>query len=231
MVDFLLSDDLLSPLTDHKKLMTMGHSRGGKTALWHGVQDERVAITYPLMSGCSGNGAIRITTPDGPNGSIPNGGDGSAESLLDINQHFPYWFSKTYHNFSNAKNASSDAQSNIPWDQHFQRALIAPRAQFGVEGIGNTHENPVGSQATYVAAKEVYTWFHAPEKIGTLFHQCGHPMNDNTTHCDGSHEHDWRTCVDFAEFIFDGKRPANKSLFDTLPYPVQRPYSWKAPSL
>jgi hypothetical protein len=29
-----------------------------------------------------------------------------------------------------------------------------------------------------------------------------HPMNDNTSRCDGSHEHDWRTCADFAEFIF-----------------------------
>jgi hypothetical protein len=39
---------------------------------------------------------------------------------------------------------------------------------------------------------------------GTFFHPCAHPMNDNTSRCDGSHEHDWRTCADFAEFIFDG---------------------------
>ena len=64
--------------------MTMGHSRGGKTALWHGAQDERVAIAYPLMSGCSGNGAIRVTTPHTP------AGDGDAQSVLDINRGFPY---------------------------------------------------------------------------------------------------------------------------------------------
>jgi hypothetical protein len=39
---------------------------------------------------------------------------------------------------------------------------------------------------------------------GTFFHPCAHPMNDNTSRCDGSHEHDWRTCADFAEFVFDG---------------------------
>ena len=52
VVDFLLSDAALAPLVDPKKIMTMGHSRGGKTALWHGALDERVSITFPLMSGC-----------------------------------------------------------------------------------------------------------------------------------------------------------------------------------
>jgi dienelactone hydrolase len=230
VIDFLLSEETLAPLVDSKKLMSMGHSRGGKTALWHGAQDERVAITFPLMSGCSGNAAIRVTTPDGPNGSVPVGGDGRAQSVRDINRGFPYWFSKTYHNFSNAEFASSDASSRAPWDQHFQRALVAPRAQFGFEGIGNTHENPVGSQATFVAAREVYDWLQVPQKIGTFFHKCAHPMNDNTTRCDGSQEHDWRTCADFAQFIFEGKHPSNMSLFSTLPYPIQRPYAWKAPS-
>eukprot|EP01043_Picozoa_sp_COSAG02_P033168 COSAG02_NODE_2253_length_9348_cov_21.784842_2_plen_162_part_00 len=41
-------------------------------------------------------------------------------------------FSATYHNFSNSMDAASDATSSAPWDQHFQRALIAPRAQLGM---------------------------------------------------------------------------------------------------
>ncbi len=224
VVDFLLGDDILAPLVDPKKLMSMGHSRGGKTALWHGAQDERVAITFPLMSGCGGNGAIRVATPR------TRGQDGDSQSLLDINRYFPYWFSATYHNFSNGENATTDAASSAPWDQHFQRVLVAPRAQFGFEGLGNEHENPVGSQATYVAAKEVYGWMGVPESIGTFYHKCAHPMDDNTTRCDGSHEHDWRTCADFADFIFDGTRPPNASLFNTTAYPIQRPYSWKAPA-
>jgi hypothetical protein len=204
--------------------MSMGHSRGGKTALWHGAQDERIAITYPLMSGCSGCGAIRVPTPKTP------GQDGNSQSLLDLNRWFPYWFAPTYHNFSNSEEAASDAGSSAPWDQHFQRMLVAPRAQLGVEGIRNEHENPVGSQATYVAARELYEWLGAGEMIGTFFHPCAHPMNDNSTQCDGSREHDWRTCADFADFVFDGVRPANSSLFNSTPYPIQRPYSWKAPS-
>ena len=42
-------------------------------------------------------------------------------------------------------------------------------------------------------------------------------------------QHDWEVCADFADFIFDGKRPANRSLFNTTAYPIQRPYSWTAP--
>ena len=34
VLDFLLSDPLLSTLVDPTRLMSMGHSRGGKTALW-----------------------------------------------------------------------------------------------------------------------------------------------------------------------------------------------------
>ena len=80
------------------------------------------------------------------------------------------WFSKTYHNFSRGQDGASDVNSQAPWDQHFQRMLVAPRAQFGFEGIGNTHENPVGSQATYIAAREVYEWLGVPEKIGSFWH-------------------------------------------------------------
>lgn len=87
----------------------------------------------------------------------------------------------------------------------------------------------VGSQATFVAAREVYEWFGMREKIGTFFHPCAHPMNDNTSRCDGSHEHDWQVCADFAEFIFYGKRPTNASLFNTTAYDLQKPYSWSAP--
>ena len=225
VLDFLLGDAVLAPLVDAGKLMSMGHSRGGKTALWHGAQDERVAITFPLMSGTSGNGAIRVRTP------ATAGQDGNSQSVLNINDEFPYWFSATYHNFSRGEDAATDALggSGAPWDQHFQRALVAPRAQFGVEGLGNEHENPVGSQATYLAAKEVYDWLGAGERIGSMWHRCGHPMNDNTTRCDGSGEHDWRTVADFAQFIFDGKRPADAGLFNTTAYPIERPYSWKAP--
>ena len=230
VIDFLLEDKTLSPLVDPKKLMTMGHSRGGKTALWHGAQDERVAITFPLMSGSSGNGAIRVPTPH------TVGGDGDSQSVMNINRGFPYWFSKIYHNFSRGNDGASDTNSQAPWDQHFQRMLVAPRAQLGFEGVGNTHENPVGSQATYLAAQEIYNWLGVPGKIGSFWHPCAHPMNDNKSsplcnRAQAKSEHDWEVCADFAGFIFSGKRPTNRQIykFYKTAYPIQRPYAWTAP--
>ena len=224
VVDFLLADARLSLLLDHGKVSSMGHSRGGKTALWHGATDERVAITFPLMSGTGGCGALRVSTP------ITKGEDGESQSVRNINREFPYWFTQRYHNFSREESADGDAQSNAPWDQHFQRMLVAPRAQFGFEGIGNEHENPVGSQATFHAAKVIYDWLNVSSKIGVFFHLCGHPMNDNTSRCDGSHEHDWKVVADFADFIHFHKQPANTSLFNTTAYATHAPYSWAAPT-
>ena len=61
--------------------------------------------------------------------------------------------------------------------QSSQRA-VAPRAQLSMEGVNNTHENPVGSQATYTAARTIYDWLGASDRLGIFFHPGAHPMND-----------------------------------------------------
>ena len=144
VVDFLLSDAALAPLVDPKKIMTMGHSRGGKTALWHGALDERVSITFPLMSGTGGCGAMRVPTKYQV--------DGLSQSVSNIVHGFPHWFGSRFGDFGNGN------EPHAPWDQHWQRMLVAPRAQMSMEGVNNTHENPVGSQATYTAARTIYDW-------------------------------------------------------------------------
>ena len=60
VTDFLLEDPVISPWVDPTRLMSMGHSRGGKTALWHAAQDTRVSAVFPLMSGMGGNGPLRV---------------------------------------------------------------------------------------------------------------------------------------------------------------------------
>ena len=225
VVDFLLEDATLSQLVDETKIMSIGHSRGGKTALWHAVKDERVSAVFPLMSGQSGCGPVaRVGTPWPSHGLYPGicavrppWAGPCQETVADINTNFPYWFTERYKSFNSAADA-------IPWDQHFQRMMVAPRAQLGLEGVTNDHENPVGSQATYLAAQTAYDWLGVPQQLGSFFHPGAHPMNDLPS------EHDWKVVADFADLVQAGKQPSNASLFNTTAFPVKQPYSWKAPS-
>jgi hypothetical protein len=100
-----------------------------------------------------------VSTPKAINHSA--GGDTSpSQSVADINTHFPNWFGARFHNFSGDP-------LRAPWDQHWSRMLIAPRAQLGVEGLSNQHENPIGSQTSYSAAQLIYDWFGVQKHNGT----------------------------------------------------------------
>ena len=50
IIDYFEKDDVV----DAKKVITVGHSRGGKASLWCGAQDQRVAIAISNESGNSG---------------------------------------------------------------------------------------------------------------------------------------------------------------------------------
>ncbi|MFT7641107.1 MAG: hypothetical protein ACI9G1_002852 [Pirellulaceae bacterium] len=102
VVDYLES----RPDVDLKRIGITGHSRGGKMALLAGALDERFALVVPNGSGAGGAGAYRILGP-------------GAESL-GMNDK-PHWYHQRIRWF--------DQQENLlPFDQHFLKALVAPRA-------------------------------------------------------------------------------------------------------
>ncbi|MBQ8227379.1 MAG: hypothetical protein IJZ88_00030 [Clostridia bacterium] len=82
-----------------------GHSRLGKTALFTSATDTRFRFAYSNNSGCSGDALARGTT---------------GETVAQIVDRFPFWFCENYKQYVNN-------ESNMPYDQHYLLASIAPR--------------------------------------------------------------------------------------------------------
>ncbi len=198
VIDYLLTLDVV----DKKRIAFTGHSRGGKTALLAGAFDERIALVAPNGSGCGGAGCYRY---EGEN----------AESLEQITnpRRFSYWFHPRFREFA-------DKETKLPFDQHFLKALVAPRALISVDALGDLWANPYGAQQSHRGAKPVFDFLGAGDKLGIYYRKGGHSQSKD----------DWRTLVDFADKIFFGKEPASGKRFDKLPFKnAPKPFSWSAP--
>lgn len=85
----------------------VGHSRGGKTALWTGATDRRFAFVASVQSGCGGAKLNHISLP-------------KSEHIHQITKGFPYWFCRNYLKYRHN-------EKNLPFDQHMLASLVAPR--------------------------------------------------------------------------------------------------------
>jgi hypothetical protein len=193
-VDFLLSLDEVAK----DQIAAVGASRGGKTALLAGATDERIALTAPNDSGCGGAGCFRWE------------GQGS-ETLKILLGAVAYWFSPRLPAFIGR-------EGELPFDQHGVKALVAPRALLTTEALGDLYANPTGTWQTHLAAREVYRFLGAENRIGIAYRE-------------GAHAHalpDWLAFLDFAEWHFRGVKPSRR--FDECPFEsLPRAFSWSAP--
>ena len=96
------------PLIDAARVGIVGHSRGGKTALWTGATDRRFALVCSNESGAHGAKLNHIRLP-------------KSEDIASIPKYFPNWYCGNYPKKYGGKEMSMD------FDQHELLALIAPR--------------------------------------------------------------------------------------------------------
>lgn len=184
---------------DSKRVAVVGHSRGGKASLLAGALDERVAAVAANGSGSGGGGCWRF---NGPN----------AEPLEHMLKVFPTWFSPALMQYRGQP-------QSLPFDQHFLKALCAPRALLCTESLDDLWANPAGTCLSHRAAREAYRLLGAPDaRLGLQFRT-------------GPHAHDlldWDALLDFCDLQFFAK-PAPRDFlrepFDNLP----AAFSWRAP--
>ncbi len=168
---------------NNKKVAVLGHSRGGKTALWAGAEDERFSLVISNESGSTGAALARRMF---------------GETVGVINKSFPHWFCSNYKKYNNDVDA-------LPVDQHMLLALIAPRALYVACASDDLWGDPRGSYLALYNALPVFrllgTKSTLPETMPPLNKQVisgkvGFHVRD------GSHNmllKDWNWFMDFGD--------------------------------
>lgn len=127
-IDYLETDALV----DMNRLISVGHSRLGKTSLWAGAQDERINLVIANGSGNSGASLSRSAR---------------GETVASINVFFPYWFVDGYEAYGNNEEA-------LPLDQHMLLASIAPRKLYVSSATEDYWADPEGEFTSLSLASE-----------------------------------------------------------------------------
>jgi len=179
-VDYLVTDKAL----DKERVIVVGHSRLGKTALLAAAFDDRIALAIPHQAGCGGTAPSRQNNP-------------KAESVKRINTSFPHWFNDTFKEFN-------DKVDLLPFDQHCLVALVAPRPVLFTNAVEDLWANPEGQVQMLQAADPVYRLLGAggletkempkpdkliDSKLGYFIRPGKHSMNKD----------DWKVFLDFAD--------------------------------
>lgn len=183
VMDYFVRD----PDIDQERSVVVGHSRGGKAALWAGAQDRRWAITISNESGAGGAALSRRRF---------------GETVEIINNGFPYWFTPNFKKY-NGK------EPDLPVDQHMLIACMAPRPVYVASASEDQWADPKGEYLSLKHGAEVYQKIYGlpiglPEKMPEF----DAPITESYAgyHIrSGEHDltlYDWHRFMDFADYHF-----------------------------
>lgn len=165
VIDYFEKD----PDVDAKRIAVTGASRLGKTVMWAGARDQRIAV---VLASCSGEGGAAISRRN----------FGETVAHLTEKSRFPYQFAANYGKYG-------EDVTKLPVDAHMLAALIAPRPLLLQTGTTDNWSDPKGEFLTAIEAGCVYrllgqedlgtTELPAPDqpiyrRLGYFMHEGGH---------------------------------------------------------
>lgn len=134
-LDYLETDRAV----DARRVAILGVSRLGKTVMWAGARDPRIAL---VIASCSGEGGAAL--------SRRNYGETIAH--LTAPTRYPYQFCANYAKYG-------EHVDHFPVDAHMLVSLIAPRPVLLQTGDKDNWSDPKGEFLAAVAAEPVYRLF------------------------------------------------------------------------
>lgn len=178
VIDYLETD----PAVDAKRVAITGVSRLGKTVMWAGARDERVAL---VIASCSGEGGAAL--------SRRNYGETIAH--LTAPSRYPYQFAANYARYA-------EHVDRFPVDANMLVALIAPRPVLLQTGSTDYWSDPKGEFLAAVAAGPVYRLLgkqgldteEMPAAGQPILHTIGYLMHEGGH---GTVPSDWDTYLQF----------------------------------
>ncbi|MDD3788244.1 MAG: acetylxylan esterase [Petrimonas sp.] len=185
IIDYFETD----PAVDAGKVVVVGHSRGGKAALWCGAQDQRVAVA---ISNESGNSGAKISRRN------------FGESVEAITKNFPYWFCKNYQQYANN-------EDKLPVDQHMLIALQAPRGVYVSAAEEDRWADNKGQYLSLIEAQPVFNLYGFNLNLPLQMPSVGNQLFEIPMGChirEGKHDmtlYDWQQFIRFANTFFQKK--------------------------